>query len=431
MGLALESVILIGGLIFLLAIGIEVFAAVGLVGIIGLVVFVDQPLAQLGYTAFNTLNKPELSSLPLFIFMGAIFSTTGIIRALFSAGDKWLGALPGGLASTIIGVNGLFGAMCGSAVAATATFSKITYPEMEKLGYSPRLSLGVLVAGGCLSPVIPPSATLIIYGAWTFTSLPRLFAGVLVPGLMLVFLFFLTVFALVKLDPSLTPKPSTSTWREKLIAIRDLLPWLGIIVAVLGVIFGGVMTVIEAASLGAALSMVLAAAYRRLSLAAVIESGLTSILITSMVAFLLFTAKIVGLVFVHMGAAEVFSAFMLNLPFGRFGILIIIALIYLIGGMFMEDWAMMLLTLPFVLPIVTGLGYTNVWFGVWFVFIGIAGILTPPFGLNLFVVKSIIPKHDIMEIALAAAPFLIPILMVAGLLIVFPKLAMWLPTLLY
>jgi TRAP-type C4-dicarboxylate transport system permease large subunit len=122
---------------------------------------------------------------------------------------------------------------------------------------------------------------------------------------------------------------------------------------------------------------------------------------------------------------------MLNLPFGRFGILIIIALIYLIGGMFMEDWAMMLLTLPFVLPIVTGLGYTYVWFGVWFVFIGIAGILTPPFGLNLFVVKSIIPKHDIMEIALAAAPFLIPILMVAGLLIVFPKLAMWLPTLLY
>lgn len=431
MSLELMSLILIGGLAILLAIGVEVFAAVGIMAAIGLLFFVGQPLGQFPYTAFEFMNSFVLTAIPLFIFMGAMFSETGIVRSLFSAANKWIGGLPGGIVSSVIGVNAIFGAMCGSALAATATFGKITYPEMEKLGYNPRLSLGAIAVGGILSAAIPPSAILIVYGAWAEASVPRLFAAVLIPGIMLTLLLMLTVVVQVKLNPSLVPKPPKATWGERLIAIRDLLPWFGTIAMVLGVIFTGLMTPTEAASLGAVISVVLAVAYRRMSLTALKESMWTAVRITAMVAFLIFTAKVLGQVFQHIGLTDLFSSFMLGLPFGKYGILAVIALMYLIAGMFIEDWALLLITIPFILPVVTGLGYSSIWFGVWYVMIGEAGLITPPFGLNLFVLQSVVPKHDVMTIALGAAPFVIPLVTMAALLIVFPDLALWLPRLLY
>jgi len=431
MSLELMSLILIGGLVLLLAIGLEVFAAVGVMATIGLLFFVGQSIEQFAYTAFSTLNSWILSALPLFIFMGAIFATTGVVRSLFDAVDKWTGIFPGGLVSSIIGVNGVFGAICGSCVAATATFGKFAYPELEELGYNPRLALGALAAGGLLSAAIPPSCTLLVYGAWSETSVPRLFAAVLIPGIILTLLFMLTVMVQVKLNPSLAPKPSKSTWNEKLTAIRDLLPWLGVIVLVLGVIFAGVTTSTEAAAIGAFLSVVLALVYRQMSLAALKESMWTAVKITSMYGFLMFAAEVLGMVFVHIGLADLFSTYMLGLPFGKYGILVLIALIYIIGGMFMDDWALLLLTIPFVLPVITGLGYSPVWFGVFFVMVGESGLITPPFGLNLFVLKSVVPKQDIMTIALGALPFLIPVLIVAVLVVIFPELALWLPRVFY
>jgi len=431
MSLELMSLILIGGLAILLAIGVEVFAAVGIMGAIGLVLFVGQALGQFPYSAFEFMNSFVLTAVPLFIFMGAIFSETGIVRSLFNAADKWISALPGGVVSSVIGVNALFGAMCGSALAATATFGKITYPEMERLGYNPRLALGAIAVGGILSAAIPPSCILIVYGAWAEASVPRLFAGVLIPGIILTILLMLTVMVQVKLNPSLAPKPPKATWRERLIAIRDLLPWVGIIALVLGVIFTGLMTPTEAASLGAVVSVVLAAAYRRMSLTALKKSAWTAVRITSMCAFVIFTAKVLGAVFQHIGLTDLFSSFMLGLPFGKYGILAVIALMYLIAGMFIEEWSLLLITIPFILPVVTGLGYSRIWFGVWYVMIGEAGLITPPFGLNLFVLQSAVPKHDVMTIALGAAPFIIPLLIMAALLIVFPDLALWLPGILY
>ena len=431
MSLELMSLILIGGLILLLAFGAEVFTAVGLMAAIGLVFFVGQSVDQFAFTAFDNLNSWVLTALPLFIFMGAIFSTTGIVRSLFAAADKWFGILPGGLVSSVIGVNGVFGAMCGSCVAATATFGKFAYPELERLGYSPRLALGSLAAGGLLSASIPPSLTLIIYGGWANVSVPRLFAGVLIPGLILMLLFMLTVVVRVKLNPSLAPKNPESTWREKLIAVRDLLPWLGIIALVLGTIFGGVMTATEAAAMGAFLSVVLATGYRKMSFAVLKEGMRTSVRITSMYAFIMFAASVLGMIFVHIGVADLFSTFLLNLPFGKYGTVAIIALLYIIGGMFIDDWALLLLTLPFVLPVVVKLGYNPIWFGVFFVLVGESGLITPPFGLSLFVLKNIVPKQDIMNIALGALPFLIPLFVVSALVVVFPQLALWLPGVLY
>lgn len=431
MSLELMSLILIGGLIILLALGVEVFAAVGLMAAIGLVFFVGQSVEQFAFTAFDSMNSWVLTALPIFIFMGSIFSTAGIVRSLFVAADKWFGILPGGLVCSVIGVNGVFGAMSGSCVAATATFGKFTYPELESLGYNPRLALGALAAGGLLSAAIPPSLTLIVYGGWADVSVPRLFAAVLIPGIMLMLLFMLTVMVRVKLNPSLVPKSPKYTWREKLIAARDLLPWLGVIVLVLGTIFGGVMTATEAAAMGAFLSIVLAAGYRKMSFAVLKESMRTAVRITAMYAFIMFAASVLGMIFIHIGVADSFSTFLLNLPFGKYGIIAVIALLYIIGGMFIDDWALLLLTIPIVLPVVTKLGYSPVWFGVFFVIVGESGLITPPFGLNLFVLKNIVPEQDIMNIALGALPFMIPILIMAVLVVAFPQLALWLPGVLY
>ena len=431
MTMELTAAILLGGLVILLAIGVEIFAAVGMMAFIGLVFFVNQPIIEFSYSAFNTMNSWVLAAIPLFIFMGAIFSDTGIVRRLFYATDTWLRMLPGGLISTVIGVNAIFGAMCGSCVAATATFGKFAYPELEAMGYNHRLALGALAAGGLLSAAIPPSLVLLVYGGWTQTSVPQLFAGVVVPGVMLMLLYMLTVVVRVKLNPALVPKPPVSTWRERLVALRDLLPWVGIIILVLGVIFGGIMTATEAASMGAFLSVILALAYRKMTFTALKSSFLTSVKITSMVAFLIFTSKVLGMVVVHIGVAEALSGLLQAAPFGKYGIIGIIALLYLIGGMFLHDWALLLLTIPIVLPVITDLGYSPLWFGVWFVLVGESGLITPPFGLNLFVLKSIVPKYDVMEIGLGALPFMIPVVIVAVLLVVFPDIALWFPELLY
>ena len=431
MSLELMSLILVGGLVVLLVIGAEVYVAVGFMAAVGLLFFVEQPLTQLPITAFGVVNSYVLTAVPLFIFMGTVFSSTGIIRSLFQAADKWVGNLPGGIVSSVIGVNALFGAMCGSTFAATATFGRIAYPDMERLGYNPKLALGALAVGGILSAAIPPSLTLVVYGAFSNVSVPRLFAGTLIPGIILTLLLMLTVVVLVKLNPSLAPKPPRSTWKERLKAVRDLLPWIGVVAAVLGVIFGGVMTPTEAASLGAILSVTLALGYKRMSYRHLKESLWSAVKISSMCALIMFTARALGIVFQYIGLTELFSEFMLGLPFGRYGILATLVLIYLICGMFIDDWSMLVLTLPFVLPIIKGLGFSPVWFGVFYVMVGEAGLITPPFGLHLFILQGAIGKHDIVTIALGALPFLIPMLVTAAIITAFPDLVLWLPSILY
>lgn len=431
MSTVLMAFILIGGMAVLLAIGVEVFVALGIIGAAGLFFFLGQPLLQFPYTAFSSTNSFILTAVPLFIFMGAMFANTGVVSALFNAANKWIRVLPGGLASSVIVANALFGAMCGSTLAATATFGQITYPEMERLGYDPKLALGTIAAAGILSAAIPPSCILIVYGVWSQTSVPRLFAGVLIPGIIITLLFILYVAVRVKLNPSLAPVAPKSSWQERLIAIRDLLPWLGTIALILGVMFGGIMTPTETASLGAALSVIIPAGYRRMSFTALKESMRSAVRITSMAIFIIFTAMVMGQVLQRVGATQLFSSFALGLPFEKYGILTVIAVMYLVAGCFIEDWSLLLITIPFVLPVVTSLGYSTLWFGVWYIAVGEAGLITPPFGLNLFVLQGVVRKHDVTTIAAGAFPFVIPMIIVAALLVVFPDIALWLPSKLY
>jgi len=285
--------------------------------------------------------------------------------------------------------------------------------------------------GGTLSVLIPPSIILVVYGGWQEVSVAKLFAGAMIPGIVLATLLMLTVIMQVIFNPSLAPKPPKVTMKERISSVLNMLPFLVIIIIVLGVIFAGVMTPTESAAMGAFLSLILALAYRQMTFNAFKESMWTAVKISAMVFFVMFTARVLGQVFQYIGLTSAFSEIMVQLPFGNYGIFAIICIMYLIMGMFFDSFSMMVLTLPFVSPLVAELGFSLIWFGVVFVILAEIGLVTPPFGLNLFVLHSVVPQHDIMTIVRGTLPFLFPMLLMVGILMAFPQLVLWLPGILY
>jgi C4-dicarboxylate transporter, DctM subunit len=427
----LITALMMGGLLVLLALGVEIGVAMGVVASLGLVYAVDKPLVQMAWTAWESLNSFTLLAMPLFIFMGAIFSGSGAVHLLFGALEKWLGWLPGGLASVVIAANGVFGAISGSSVAAAATFSMIAYPEMEKRRYDPKLSLGAIAVGGTLSVLVPPSLILIVYGSWENVSVARLFAAAMIPGMILMLLLMLTVVIMVKLRPELAPRSAPVSWRERLRAVKDMLPWLAVIILVMGSIFGGLMTPTEASALGAVLSLCIAWYYKALSYAMVRDALLSAVKVTAMIAFIIFAARLLSFVFQDIGATAKMSTAVLEMDLGKYGTMLAIVILYLVLGMFFDSMAMMLLTLSFVMPVIIKLGYDPIWWGVTFVLLAEIGLVTPPFGLNLFTIHGVLPKFSVMYIARASLPFLAVMILMVWILIFFPELAMWLPKKLY
>jgi len=431
--LELKSLILLGGLTLLFAFGIEIAPAMGIVAGLGLIFFVNQPLDYFARAAFDVMNSFTLTAIPLFVFMGTIYATTGIVRGLFQGAEKLFGNLPGSLASAMILANAIFGAISGSSVAAAATFGRICFPEMERAGYDTKMSLGAIAISGTLSVLIPPSLIMIVYGGWMDVSVARLFAGGVVPGIILTIFFVITVTILVLRNPDLAPKASTRqyTLREKLSAVWDIFPFLVVITFVLGTTFSGIMTPTESASLGAFLSILLALLFRQMTYMALKESMLLSVNVSAMIAFVLFTARMLGQVFQYIGLTEATAVFMTNLDVGKYTMLTLICILYLILGCFFDSLSMLVLTLPFVAPIIKSLGFDFIWFGVLFVVLAEIGLVTPPFGLNLFVLKGVVPKYEITYIFAGTIPFLIPTCILIVLMILFPDLVLWLPNLLY
>jgi tripartite ATP-independent transporter DctM subunit len=426
------SLVILGSLVLLLALGIEIAPAMGIVAGLGLLLFVHQPLDYFARAAFEIMNSFTFTAIPLFVFMGTIYANTGTVRSLFGGAEKIFGNLPGSLASAMIVANAVFGAISGSSLAAAATFGKICFPEMEKAGYDPKMSLGAIAISGTLSVLIPPSLIMIVYGGWQDVSVARLFAGGIIPGIILSVFFMITVTILVIRNPRLAPGTTTKfTTKEKLTAFWDLLPFVTVIGIVLGTTFGGIMTPTESASLGAFLSIILALVYRQMTFQALKDSMLAAVNISAMIAFVLFTARMLGQVFQYIGLTEAFSAFMMGLPLGKYSILGIICVMYIILGCFFDSLSMLVLTLPFVAPIIKNLGFDFIWFGVLYVVLAEIGLVTPPFGLNLFVLKGVVPKYEITYIFAGTLPFLIPTAILLALLVLFPELALWFPNLLY
>ena len=425
----ISSLALIGLLFILLLMGLEIAWSVGIVALIGLIWYVNQPINQIAYTMWASLNSFTLTAMPLFILMGTILGNTGVNERLFSAIDKWVGHLPGGLACSVVFGNAVFAAMSGSTIAATATFGKVAYPVMEQRKYDPRLALGSIAASSVLAPLIPPSILLIIYGAWQGVSIVDLLAAGVIPGLTLTGLYILTVFCMVKIKPSLAPAPMHYTWADRLEGLKEIWPFAALIAGVLGSIFGGYMTATETAALGAALSMLLTIYFRTLTFSILKKSLLETVKVTSFSLFIMAMASLISHVFNSAGVIPMIKEYVIGLPIGKNGILVLFFAMYLVMGCFFDSWSMLFLTFPFVMPILMGLGVNPIWWGVVYVMAGEQSTITPPFGLSLFVLHSVVPQHPIGTIVRGSLPFMVAIYINVFLMFLFPGLALWLPSL--
>ncbi len=431
MTIGIVSIILVVVLFALLATGVEIGASLGLVCIAGLLWFSSASLSNIPGQFWGLTNSFILTAIPLFIFMGELFSQTGISKRLFWAVDRWIGFLPGGVACTVIGACSVFAAITGSSVAGAATMGTISIGSMRERKYNMRLTFGVIGAGGTLGILIPPSIIMIVYGAFEGLNIGRLFAAGLIPGLILSSAFLLVIFVSVWIRPKWAPKPETYSWKERLISLREITPSFIIIFIILGGVFAGVMTPTEAAAVGCVATLILGSVYRTLSWTTFKSSLEGAVRTTSLILLVAICAKALAFLMLYLGMDDMLSRSILGVGLGKYGTLVLICGIYIILGMFFEGISMMVITLPFVMPIISGFGLSPYWFAVPLVIMVEASLITPPVGLNLYVLHAIAPDYDVLEIALGTLPFLLPMLMVVGLVTAFPQVVLWFPNLIY
>jgi C4-dicarboxylate transporter DctM subunit len=418
--------------IFLLALlRVPLAFAMGLVGFVGVGYLISWPaaLANVSQVVFETGFAYTLSVIPLFILMGNFVARAGLAHELFQAAYAFIGHVRGGLAHATVMACAGFGAICGSSIATAATMSRVAYPSMKKLGYSDELSTGVMAAGGTLGIMIPPSTIMVIYGIITETHIGKLFAAGVLPGLLTMLLLMVGIGVVTSRDPEHAPAGERMSWAERWRALRGIWGVLLLVVVVLGGIYGGLFTATEGAGFGAFGAFLFALLRGRLSWGILFQ-----VLVES--------ARTTGMLFTLLIAATIFANFVnfttmpgdlrdwitgLGLP----PTLIVMAmmLIYIVLGTVMEELTMVLLTIPLFFPIVVSLGFDPVWFGVLIVMIVQIGLISPPVGMNLFVLNALIPGVRLGQIFSGCWPFVAIMVGVLVLLVLFPAISLWLPSL--
>jgi tripartite ATP-independent transporter DctM subunit len=383
---------------------------------------------------FTGANSFVLLAIPMFIFMGCMLERTGMARDLYSMMYKWMGPIRGGLAIGTVVICAIFAAMVGISGAATVSMGLVALPSMLKHNYHKQIAIGCIAAGGALGVLIPPSVLMIILGLYTNTSIGRLYAGGILPGILLsvlfcVYIFFACLFN-KDLGPALPPE-ERATWGEKLVALKAVILPILLIFGILGSIFAGAATPSEAAALGAVGSIVCAAIYRQLNLKALRESLLTTLRLSCMVMWIIFGASVFTALYTAIGAQDLTRQLLSHLPGGPWGMIVGMQVIWVIMGCFLDPTGIIMITAPIFFPIVHSLGFDPVWFGVLFVVNMEMGFISPPFGFNLFYLQAIAPKGVVMvDIYKSIIPFMI--LQATGLVLcmIFPDIITWLPKLL-
>ncbi|MCB1811685.1 MAG: TRAP transporter large permease, partial [Candidatus Competibacteraceae bacterium] len=354
---------------------------------------------------------------------------SGVSERLFAALAPWFARIPGQLIHTNIASSAVFAATSGSSLATAATIGTVAIPNMDKGGYNRPLFLGSIAAGGTLGILIPPSINMIIYAVLSETSVADLYAAGFIPGFLLATLFSGFVVLAVLLFPTLVAAPSVagSLWPARLAGLKHLLPPLGLFLIVVGSIYMGLATPTEAAALGLLATVGLVALNKKLSLAVLLSAFEGTVRTTCMIMLIVIAAFFLNLVMVSIGLVAAITDAVLTLGWPPLAMLLVIILFYLVLGCFMETISMMIATTPIVVPVVVGLGYSPVWWGVVFVILIEAALITPPVGLNLYVVQSVRDRGPISDLFKGAAPFLAAMILLIGLLIAIPDLALWLP----
>jgi C4-dicarboxylate transporter DctM subunit len=428
---AVLGVVLIGLLFLVLSMGLEVALSLGFVGLIGLVSLKGWTagISIIGSICWSNASSFSLVALPLFIFMSAILLHSGIGSSLYRAVARWVSFLPGGLAVASIFACAIFAAVSGSSVATAATIGMIAIPEMEKRGYQRELMYGALAAGGTLGILIPPSIPMILYGVMTETSVGQLYIAGVIPGILLSITFASYIVIRCILRPELAPKEGLEkvTWSERASSFLEAAPVVLLIFSVLGGMYIGIVTPTEAAALGASVSIVLAWAYRRLTWKVLTDSLKETIGPTSMVLLIIVFASIFSHVIALIGAPKAIFRIVTSLGMPAWMVFGLIFLLLIAIAYALEELSVMIIMLPFLFPLVTGLGYDPVWFGVIMVIWLEMGFITPPVGLNLFVIQGVAKGSTMKEIAWGSTPYVMMMILFVILLCFFPDLALWLP----
>ena len=405
--------------------------SMGLVGIvgIGLTRGWDPALASTAQVVHETGFAYTLSVIPLFILMGNFVARAGLAHELFAAAYAFIGHFRGGLAHATVAACAGFGAICGSSIATAATMSKVAYPSMKKMGYSDSLATGVMAAGGTLGIMIPPSTIMVIYGIITETNIGKLFAAGVIPGILTALLMMGAIVYMTSKDPEHAPAGKRSTWPERWAALRGIWGVVLLVFVVLGGIYGGLFTATEGAGFGAAGAFLFALARRRLTWKILFQVLMESARTTAMLFTLLIAATIFANFVNFTTMPNDLKEWITHLGLSPVLIITAMMFIYILLGTVMEELTMVLLTIPLFFPIVTELGFDPVWFGVLIVMIVQIGLLSPPVGMNLFVINTLLPKVGLSNIFKGCWPFVLVMIFVLGLLIAFPQLSLWLPSL--
>ena len=416
-------------LLTLLLVRIPVAFAMFIVGFLGLWIVDGLHVATglLASETFTLASKPELVVIPLFILMGNVASATGMSRQLYDAAYAMIGHVRGGLASaTIIGCGG-FAALSGSSVASALTMGKVSLQEMDRFNYDSRLSTGSVAAGGTLGILIPPSTGFVIYAILTEQSIGRLFMAGILPGLLLLSLFVLTVILMCLLRPEYGPPGPRTTMAEKRKALVGALPILVLVIVTIGGIYRGFFSPEEAAGVGAGLAVIYGFVTRRLAFMELVDAVKDSVVTTATVMLILIAAHLLNPFFALTHITEVVGNFLAMLDLGVLGTLLFILLVYLVLGCFLEGFAMLVLTLPIFFPVVLELGIDPIWFGVLVVLTLEMGLISPPVGINVFIVKSVAPAVPLGQIFRGVIPFWLAMIVALAILIAFPQISLFLP----
>jgi C4-dicarboxylate transporter, DctM subunit len=426
-----QTVVAIVGCVAVLAlmlIRVPIAISLGIVAVGGFAYLVgpEPALGILIDSPIRTVTNFNFSVVPMFILMGALVSASGMSRELFRAANAWVGHLPGGAAIATILACGGFAAINGSSVASAATMTQVALPEMRRIGYDPGFSAGVVAAGGTLGIMIPPSVMFILYSILTDTNVTSLFIAGIIPGLIAIVLYCITVLILERVKNEWMPRMPRADSRERWESLKDVWATLLLFALVIGAIYGGFVTITEAAGLGAFGALVIGMARGQLPWGALVECLVEALRTSAAIFFILIAAFLFQYFLAVSQASQLLGDFLTSLPVGPMGVVIVILAFYIVVGMFVDELAIILLTIPIVFPIVTGMGFDAVWFGVLVVVTVQIGLIAPPVGIICFIMNNMVPDIGLVNIYKGALPFVIADLIWLALLLAFPILSLWL-----
>jgi len=415
-------------LLVLLAAAIPVAAGLGILGLALSEIYSRLPLSlAMGEMAWATSNNFLLVAVPFFVLLGEILLRSGMAERMYGALVLWMPWLPGGLMHSNIAACAMFAATSGSSVATAATIGTVAMGEIEKRGYSERLFLGTIAAGGTLGILIPPSINMIVYGVLTETSIPKLYLAGVVPGVILAGLFSLTVLVFCLFRPAWGGTRTTATWDARLKALPDLIPPLVIFLAVIGSIYAGWATATESAALGVLAALGVAAWHGRLTMTMLLHAFEGTMRTTAMIMAILVAAYFLNFVITSIGLTTQVNRFITSLGLSPVQLLIVVVIFYIILGMFMETLSMMVATVPIIAPIMFQAGYDPIWFGILVILLMETAMITPPVGINLYVVQGLRKRGKIDDVIIGTLPFVGTLMLMMLILSLFPEIALWLP----